>query len=63
MPKPTATIGINFYSNGNIDAAIESLQKARDIDSKSGHGGIVLSVLRARKARRIAEGSPDNSER
>ena len=56
-------LGINFYSNGNIDAAIESLQKARDIDPKSGHGGIVLSVLRARKARGIAEGSSDNNER
>ena len=58
-----SNLGINFYSNGNIDAAIESLKKARDVDPKSGHSELVLSVLRARKAREVTEISSENKNK
>ena len=48
-------LGINSYSQGKIDAAIDSLKKARDIDPRPGTSELVLSVLRARKARETTE--------
>jgi tetratricopeptide (TPR) repeat protein len=55
-----SNLGIIFYGNGDIDAAIESLAKANDIDPKLRANELVLSVLRARKAREKTEVSVDN---
>jgi len=55
-----SNLGIIYYSNGNIDAGIKSLAKANDIDPKLRISELVLSVLRARKARGKTEVSSDN---
>ena len=53
-------LGIILYSNGDIESAIESLTKANDIDSKLRTSELVLTILRARKAREETEVINDN---
>ena len=49
--KAHFVLGVILYSNGDIDAGIESFARAYDIDPKERGNELVLSVLRARKAR------------
>ena len=49
--KAHFNLGSIFYINGDTDAAIESLAKANEIDPKYIDAKILLSVIKARKAR------------
>jgi Flp pilus assembly protein TadD len=60
LAEAHSNLGTIFYGNGNIDAAIESLAKANDIDPKLRISELVLSVLRARKAREKAKANIAN---
>ena len=51
LHKAHFVLGVILYSNGDIDAGIESCARAYDIDPKERGNELVLSVLRARKAR------------
>ncbi|MGY8962310.1 MAG: tetratricopeptide repeat protein, partial [Rhodospirillales bacterium] len=53
-------LGIIFYSNGDIDSALESMEKANSIDPKSKRVRLLLSVLKSRKSRKKSEASVDN---
>ncbi|MDA9671458.1 tetratricopeptide repeat protein [bacterium] len=61
--KAHSNLGINFYSKGDIDAAIDSLKKALDIEPKFRDSAIVLSVLRARRAREVTENGFDHKKK
>jgi hypothetical protein len=53
-------LGIILYSNGDIDSALESVEKASSIDPKSKLARLLLSVLKSRKSRKKSEVSVDN---
>ena len=55
-----SNLGIILYISGDTDSGIESLQKAKNIDSNLDSNNIVLTILQARKARGKTEVSANN---
>ncbi len=56
-------LGIILHMKGHVEAGIENLAKANDIDPKLSGSNLVLSVMRARQARRQTEERFDNINR
>ena len=50
-----SNLGIVLYANGDIDSGIKSLEKANHINPKLDNNELILTVLRARKAREESE--------
>jgi tetratricopeptide (TPR) repeat protein len=50
-----SNLGIIHYDNGDIDSALKSLIISNNIDPKSRRNGLLLSVMKGRKARKKAE--------
>jgi tetratricopeptide (TPR) repeat protein len=48
-------LDIVLYNNGNIDSALESIQKANEIDPNSKEFRFLLNVMKSRKSRKESE--------
>ena len=54
-----SNLGVVLYINGDIDSGLKNLEKANSIDPNLGDNQIMLSILRARKARGETKANAD----